>query len=172
MARENVKYSQHFSQHSKHLLKNSPHTSSCSKHLLKDSLRVLVAACLLIVVSAAGAATADDAAKSAGPASITPGELAELIELEKAPLVLDVRSQKEYTEAHIPGALNIPHDQLANRLSEIPGPKTEEIVVHCRSGYRAGIAEKILIEAGYSNVRDLDGHMNAWQDGGYPVEKP
>ena len=127
---------------------------------------------LLVVVSAAIAATAEDAKKSAGPESISPGELAELIQLGQAPLILDVRSEKEYNEAHIPGAVNIPHDQLRDRLSEIDAAKTDEIVVHCKSGYRAGIAEKTLVEAGYSNLRDLDGHMNAWQSGGYPIEQP
>jgi rhodanese-related sulfurtransferase len=126
----------------------------------------------LVVVSAAIAATADDSKKRPEPVSITPGELVEQIQLERAPLILDVRSEKEYAEGHIPGALNIPHDELLDRLSEIDVAKTEEIVVHCRSGYRAGIAEKVLIEADYSNVRDLDGHMNAWQSAGYPIEKP
>jgi rhodanese-related sulfurtransferase len=83
-----------------------------------------------------------------------------------------VRSEKEYAEGHIPGAVNIPHDQLSDRLSEIDAAKTDEIVVHCRSGYRAGIAEKILIEVGYSDIRNLDGHMDAWKSGGYPIESP
>jgi rhodanese-related sulfurtransferase len=143
---------------------------------VKNSKCFWVAVGLLVAIwtvgGAAGGATADDAKQNAGPTGITPGELAELIQLEKAPLILDVRSEKEYAEAHIPGALNIPHDQLADRLSEIHAAKTDEIVVHCRSGYRAGIAEKTLSEAGYSNVRDLDGHMNAWEGGGYPVKKP
>ncbi len=134
--------------------------------------RSQLAGCLLVVVSAAIAATADDSKKHPEPVSITPGELVEQIQLERAPLILDVRSEKEYAEGHIPGALNIPHDELLDRLSEIDVAKTEEIVVHCRSGYRAGIAEKVLIEADYSNVRDLEGHMNAWQSAGYPIEMP
>jgi len=139
---------------------------------VKRSQRSWLAGCLLVVVSAAIAATADESTKNPEPVSITPGELAEQIQLEQAPLILDVRSEKEYAEGHIPGALNIPHDELPDRLSEIGVAKTEEIVVHCHSGYRAGIAEKVLIEADYSNVRDLDGHMNAWQSAGYPIEKP
>jgi rhodanese-related sulfurtransferase len=124
----------------------------------------------LVLVSAAIAATACDEKMGTGPVGISPGELAELIQLERAPLILDVRSESEYADAHIPGALNIPHDQLGDRLSQIGAAKTDEIVVHCKSGHRAGIAEQILIEAGYSNLRDLDGHMNAWKSGGYPVE--
>ncbi len=142
------------------------------RETVKGSPHSWIAACLLVAVSAAGAATADGSEKNAGPASITPGELAEQIQLEQAPLILDVRSEQEYSEGHIPAALNIPHDQLRDRLSEIDAAKTDEIVVHCRSGHRAGIAEGILVEAGYSNVRDLDGHMNGWQSGGYPIEQP
>ncbi len=127
---------------------------------------------LLAVVLAACTAPADDSKRGVGPKSITAEELTEQIQLSRAPLILDVRSEKEYAEGHIPGALNIPHDQLLNRLSEIDAAKTEEIVVHCRSGHRAEIAKKVLIEAGYSNIRDLDGHMNGWRSGGYPIEKP
>jgi len=127
---------------------------------------------LLAAVLAACAAPTDDAKRGASPKSITAQELSEQIERAQAPLILDVRSEQEFAEGHIPGALNIPHDQLGDRLAEIDAAKTDEIVVHCRSGYRAGIAETVLIEAGYSNIRDLDGHMNAWQSGGYPIERP
>jgi phage shock protein E len=127
---------------------------------------------LLAVVLAACTPPADGSKPGAGQEIISAKELAEQIQLERAPLIVDVRSEKEYAEAHIPGAVNIPYDQLGDRLAEIDAAKTDEIVVHCRSGYRAEIAEKVLSEAGYSNVRDLDGHMNAWQSGGYPTEQP
>jgi rhodanese-related sulfurtransferase len=127
---------------------------------------------LLAAMLAACTPPADGSKPGAGPKIISTKELAEQIQLERAPLIVDVRSEKEYAEAHIPGAVNIPHDQLGDRLSEIDAAKTDEIVVLCRSGYRAGIAEKMLSEAGFSNVRDLDGHMNAWQNGGYPIERP
>ncbi len=127
---------------------------------------------LLAVALAACTPPADGSKSGAGQEIISVKELAEQIQLERAPLIVDVRSEKEYAEAHIPGAVNIPYDQLGDRLSEIDAAKTDEIVVHCLSGYRAEIAEKLLSEAGYSNVRDLDGHMNAWQSGGYPIERP
>jgi rhodanese-related sulfurtransferase len=127
---------------------------------------------LLAVVLAACTAPDDDSKQGAGPKIISAEELAERIQREQAPRIVDVRSEKEYAEGHIPGAVNIPHDQLSDRLSEIDAAKTDEIVVHCRSGYRAGIAEKILIEVDYSGIRNLDGHMNAWKSGGYPIESP
>ena len=98
---------------------------------VQPRLRSWFASCLLFVVSAAIAATADDVMKSTGPESISSRELAELIRLEQAPLILDVRSEEEFNETHIPGAVNIPHDQLRDRVSEINVVKTDEIVVHC-----------------------------------------
>jgi phage shock protein E len=125
---------------------------------------------LFVLFAVASAATADDVKPDSAQVSITPGELAELIQLEKAPTILDVRSEKEFNAAHIPGAVNIPHDALSDRIAEIGADKSDLVVVHCKSGYRAGIAERTLAEAGYSNVRDLKGHMNAWESGDYPTE--
>ena len=127
---------------------------------------------LLAVVFAACTTPADDPKQSAVPTSITAEELNEQIQRSQAPLILDVRTKTEYARGHIPGALNIPHNQLRNRLSEIDVAKTEEIVVHCYSGHRAKIAKKILIKAGYLYVRDLHGHMSGWKSGSYPIEKP
>jgi len=126
---------------------------------------------ILMTLSVACTATDDHSTRGAGPKKVTAAELSEQIQNSRAPLILDVRSEEEYAEGHIPGAVNIPYDQLGSRLAEIDAAKTDEIVVHCRSGHRAGIAEQMLIEAGYSDVRDLDGHMNAWQSGGYPIEE-
>jgi len=103
-------------------------------------------------------------------APIAPAELAKQIEQGSAPLILDVRSEEEYAAGHIVGAVNIPHDQLGGRLAELPSSKTTEIVVHCERGRRAGVAEGVLAEAGYTNVRDLQGHMQAWLSAGLPVQ--
>lgn len=110
-----------------------------------------------------------------GPAAepgavISREELSRRLEAGDAPLVLDVRTADEFVSGHIPGAVNIPHDELANRMDELGGAKTDEIVVHCRSGRRAAMAEEVLAGAGYTNVRDLEGHMQGWQDAGLPVE--
>lgn len=103
-------------------------------------------------------------------AAIGAAELAERIQSGSAPLILDVRSEDEYASGHIPGAINIPHDALGERLDEIRVAKSDEIVVHCHSGRRAELAEAVLLDAGYSNLLDLEGHMEGWSSGGYPVE--
>jgi len=107
--------------------------------------------------------------KPAPEPSISPAELADRIAAESAPIVLDVRTPQEFAAGHIPGAVNIPHTELASRLSTLDFDPDQEIVVHCEQGGRASIAESILREGGYTRVRDLTGHMKAWRAGGYPV---
>jgi len=102
--------------------------------------------------------------------SISADRLAYRIRAGSPPLVLDVRKRQGYAQGHIPGAINIPYRELPTRLAELPIAKSEEVVVHCQLGRRAGLAEKTLRESGYSNVRDLDGHFHKWQTAGLPTE--
>jgi phage shock protein E len=87
-------------------------------------------------------------------------------------LILDVRTQGEFDSGHVPGAMNIPHDELSSRLAELDSEKGEPVVVYCRSGKRAGMASTVLLGAGYTNVLHLTGDMNAWQANGLPIEMP
>jgi phage shock protein E len=87
-----------------------------------------------------------------------------------APFVLDVRTHEEYASGHVPGAVNIPHDQLAARLAEVP--KDREIVLYCRSGRRAMLAADVLAGNGYRDLGHLQGDMAGWVESGRPVEKP
>jgi rhodanese-related sulfurtransferase len=102
--------------------------------------------------------------------SISDEELATRIEQGTAPLILDVRSEQEYRAGHIPGALNIPHDELSERFSELGASESDEIVVHCQSGRRAAAARTLLEAAGFRQIRDLEGHMQGWRAAGRPTE--
>jgi|WetSurMetagenome_2_1015567.scaffolds.fasta_scaffold38996_3 phage shock protein E len=84
-------------------------------------------------------------------------------------LILDVREQSEYDAGHIPGVTLIPLNDVANRLSEIP--KDKPVIVTCRSGNRSGQATDFLRQQGYTNVHNMTGGLNAWQQAGYAVEK-
>lgn len=138
--------------------------SRSPNRLPRRSLALLgmLAACLWLL---AACGRSGDAA-----ASISSSELAERIEEGTAPLILDVRSETEYRSGHIPGAVNIPQDQLAERLSELDVPKSEEVVVHCEGGRRAALAEQVLVESGYTHVLDLEGHMKGWRASALPIE--
>lgn len=119
------------------------------------SSRVLLTALLLLSGIACQAETSNIE-------TITPAELSQRLKEPNPPIILDVRTRDEYSSGHIDTALNLPHDELERRLGEIPGNKTSEIVVYCRSGKRARIAENILVEKGYKNIKDLAGHWQGW----------
>ncbi len=89
---------------------------------------------------------------------------------EKAPFVLDVRAPEEFVTGHVPGAVNIPYDQVAARLAEVP--KDKDVVLYCRSGRRAGMAAEVLAANGYTRLKHLEGDMPAWIEKGRPVETP
>jgi rhodanese-related sulfurtransferase len=127
---------------------------------------VTIFAWLAVLPAATSCAEADRTPAS----SIEASELAARISSDAAPIVLDVRTPDEFAAGHIPGAINVPHTELAERLPELALPVDVEIVVHCARGGRAEAAEAILRQAGYAQVRDLDGHMKAWRSAGLPLE--
>lgn len=94
---------------------------------------------------------------------ISQSELMQRINSNRAQLILDVRSKWEYMGGHIPGAINIPHDQLDSRLGEILTFKNKDVVLYCASGGRVVTAAKILRSAGFNSLLHLDGDMNAWR---------
>lgn len=102
--------------------------------------------------------------------SISAPNLSEQLGNPDAPLVLDVRTAREYESGHVPGAVHIPHTELAARLTELPIDKAEQIVVYCEQGPRAYWAESMLQKAGFTKLRDLQGHMSNWRAEGYPTE--
>ena len=110
-------------------------------------------------------------AKEEAAASITAADLAGRIGQGTAPAIFDVRTPEEYAAGHVPGAINIPHDELPNRVNEFSVYQDMEVVVYCRSGKRAGIAEQALAAAGFRGVRDLEGHMQQWEAEGFSVDQ-
>jgi rhodanese-related sulfurtransferase len=84
--------------------------------------------------------------------------------------VLDVRTPEEFAAGHVPGAHNVPHDQLASRLAEVP--KDKDLVLYCRSGRRVGLAVEVLAAHGYTRLSHLEGDMQGWLERGRPVARP
>lgn len=103
---------------------------------------------------------------------ISQAELMQRIEADHAHLILDVRNPGEYKRGHIPGATNIPHDQINSRLAEIARHCNRDVVLYCGSGVRVRIAANILQSAGFSKLLHLEGDMNGWvRNGGLPVAR-
>jgi rhodanese-related sulfurtransferase len=87
-----------------------------------------------------------------------------------SPLLLDVRNLNEYDASHIRNALHIPVDELRFRLAEVP--KGRPIIVHCRSGFRAHLALRILKQNGWDDVRNMTGgFIIARAHGGFDIEE-
>ena len=78
------------------------------------------------------------------------------------PHLLDVRSPQEWKTRHIDDSRNIPLQHLSTRLSEIPLDHT--VVVYCSGGYRSSIATSLLEHHHYSNIVDLVGGFEAWEE--------
>ena len=106
----------------------------------------------------------------AGAGDITQEELLARIDDGSAPLVLDVRTPAEYAAGHVPGAVNIPHGDVAARIAEIEAHRGDEVVVYCKSGRRAGMASEALESAGFTGVRHLTGDMDGWLAAGLRTE--
>ena len=75
--------------------------------------------------------------------------------------LIDVRSPAEYAEAHADGAINIPVEDVAAKISEVTADKDADIYVYCRSGRRAGVAQETLAGLGYKKVTNLGTLANA-----------
>ncbi len=94
-------------------------------------------------------------------------QLARRLVREQGALLLDVRSEAEFSAGHIDGAVLIPHDQVKDRLADIEakldGDRSRPIVVYCRSGRRSGLAKDVLLEAGFTQVTNVGG-MSDWRE--------
>ena len=75
---------------------------------------------------------------------------------------IDVREPYEYQEFNL-GAQLIPLGNIPNAIPDLEEHKNDEIVVHCRSGARSGQAKMFMMQMGFTNVRNLEGGVLAWQ---------
>lgn len=80
---------------------------------------------------------------------------------QQQPLVIDVRSQEEWDAGHLEIAVLIPHTEIGQGIARVAPDKSQPIFLHCRSGVRAGKAEAVLREMGYTNVENVGGIEDA-----------
>ena len=92
---------------------------------------------------------------------ITMEEAVTMLEEETGYPILDVRTAQEYSEKHIPGAINIANESIGTKdIPELPD-KDQLILVYCRSGNRSKQASEKLVKLGYTNIVEIGG-INRW----------
>ena len=89
--------------------------------------------------------------------NITTEEAKQIMDSEEGYIILDVRTQEEYDRGHIPGAIVISHEEIAEKAEEVLTDKDQLILVYCRSGRRSKIAAEALVELGYTNIKEFGG---------------
>jgi rhodanese-related sulfurtransferase len=90
-----------------------------------------------------------------------------IMDRESGYIIIDARTQSEYDEGHIPGAILIPEYEIANKAGELLKDKNQLILVYCRSGRRSKIAAQALVDLGYTNVKEFGGIID-WK---YEIEQ-
>ena len=93
---------------------------------------------------------------------ISGAEAKALMDSESGYIIIDARTQEEYDQGHIPGAIMIPEYEIADRAEKELPDKNQLILVYCRSGRRSKIAAEELVKLGYTNVKEFGGIID-WE---------
>ena len=89
--------------------------------------------------------------------NITAQEAKKIMDTEQNYIILDTRTQAEYDEKHIPGAIVISHEEIKEKAESVLQDKDQLILVYCRSGRRSKLAAEDLVELGYTNIKEFGG---------------
>lgn len=132
----------------------------------------LLLAVPMLSVAAEPAAPAAAAAPVSETTLISQPELkARMARKDPAVAVIDVRTAEEFAAGHIPGARNVPLDQLPEELGKLSALREKDVVLYCRSGRRSLLAAQTLKNAGFSQLLHLEGDFLAWEAAHQPIEK-
>ena len=99
---------------------------------------------------------------SANYEQISGAEAKALMDSESGYIIIDARTQEEYDQGHIPGAILIPEYEIADRAEKELHDKNQLILVYCRSGRRSKIVAEELVKLGYTNVKEFGGIID-WE---------
>ena len=117
--------------------------------------RLLLLLPVLLMLTACG--QREEIQKEAVYVNITAQEAKTIMDTEKGYIILDVRTQEEFDEKHIPGAILIPDYEIKEKAPEMLTDKDQLLLVYCRSGRRSKEAAQALVELGYTNIKEFGG---------------
>ena len=99
-----------------------------------------------------------------GYVQISQDEAKRIMDTEVGYVIVDARTESEYAEGHINGAILIPEYEVAEKAELLIEDKSTLILVYCRSGRRSKIAAEELVKLGYTNVKEFGGIID-WKYG-------
>lgn len=88
---------------------------------------------------------------------ITAQQAKEIMDTQEGYVILDARTEEEYEQGHIPGAIVISHEEIKEKAESVLTDKDQLILVYCRSGRRSKLAAQDLVDLGYTNVKEFGG---------------
>jgi rhodanese-related sulfurtransferase len=105
--------------------------------------------------------------------TITRAELRDLIEANAPITIVEALPAQYFEDAHLPGAINIPHTEVRELAPELLPDKDAAVVVYCANlpCPNSGIAVHVLTKLGYTNVRDYAEGKDDWREAGLPLEQ-
>lgn len=112
----------------------------------------------ILLLFAALMASCSQSEPKAEPKAEPEREVQREASIESNAVTIDVRSAKEFESGHLEEAVNIPHTEIADKIADQVKDKDAKIEVYCKSGTRAGIAQKTLQDMGYTNVHNIGGY--------------
>ena len=127
--------------------------------------KLLFLVCAMLFLTACG--QNKDNNREAIYMNITAQEAKKIMDTEQDYIILDTRTQEEYDEGHIPGAIVISHEEIKEKAESVLKDKNQLILVYCRSGRRSKLASEDLVELGYTNIKEFGGIID-WP---YETEK-
>lgn len=92
--------------------------------------------------------------------NISAQEAKQIMDTQTGYVILDTRTKEEFDTGHIPGAIQISHDEILKKAESVLTDKNQLILVYCRSGRRSKLAAEDLLKLGYTNIKEFGGILN------------
>lgn len=107
------------------------------------------------------------------PQILSRDELHDMMKSEESFHLVEVLPEESFEEFHLPGAVHLPGDEMRSRAPDVIPDKDATVVVYCANPacQASDRAARLLVEMGYTDVRDYRGGKQHWREGGFPVEE-
>ena len=124
---------------------------------MKKLLVLVLLPLMLVIFASCAQAEKGNTRETTDYLNISAQEAKKIMDSETGYVILDVRTEEEFAEGHIPGAILIPDYEIESKAEQILTDKNQLILVYCRSGRRSKIASEALVSLGYTNIREFGG---------------